>query len=270
MADGEQELQAIVRAVLRPMFRSIWRIRVTGVENIPATGGAILTPNHTSVIDSFFLPAAARAGQLCRQGRVSRRLEDSQALSGARHDPDRPQRRRRKPTGARYGRSSSRKRRPLAIYPEGTRSRSGFLHKGHTGAARLSIRTGCPIVPVGIKGARSIQPPDQPVPNVFRPVEIHFGTPIHPAASDSVSDQRLRLRQITDEVMFEIRALTGQDYVNEYAGKTPPPAAQAPHNSLARDARAAFLCGCPEARSGVAPPDFPQQRHPSGASAPVA
>ena len=90
------------------MFRSIWRIRVTGVENIPATGGAILTPNHTSVIDSFFLPAAARAGQLCRQGRVSRRLEDSQALSGARHDPDRPQRRRRKPTGARYGRSSSR------------------------------------------------------------------------------------------------------------------------------------------------------------------
>jgi 1-acyl-sn-glycerol-3-phosphate acyltransferase len=59
MADGEQELQAIVRAVLRPMFRSIWRIRVSGVENIPATGGAILTPNHTSVIDSFFLPAAA-------------------------------------------------------------------------------------------------------------------------------------------------------------------------------------------------------------------
>ena len=57
MADGEQELQAIVRAALRPMFRSIWRIRVTGVENIPATGGALLTPNHTSVIDSFFLPA---------------------------------------------------------------------------------------------------------------------------------------------------------------------------------------------------------------------
>ncbi|NDH76317.1 MAG: hypothetical protein EBY52_06210, partial [Actinobacteria bacterium] len=58
-----------------------------------------------------------------------------------------------------------------------------------------------------------------------------FGTSIHPAASDSVSDQRLRLRQITDEVMFEIRALTGQDYVNEYAGKTPLAAAQAPHTT---------------------------------------
>jgi 1-acyl-sn-glycerol-3-phosphate acyltransferase len=69
------------------------------------------------------------------------------------------------------------------------------------------------------------------LPNVFRPVEIHFGTPIHPAASDSVSDQRLRLRQITDEVMFEIRTLTGQDYVNEYAGKTPPAAAQAPRTT---------------------------------------
>ena len=57
------------------------------------------------------------------------------------------------------------------------------------------------------------------MPKVFRPVEVHFGRPILPAMSDSVSDQRLRLRQITDEVMFEIRELTGQDYVNTYAGK---------------------------------------------------
>ena len=92
-----------------------------------------------------------------------------------------------------------------------------------------------------------------------------FRHPIHPAASDSVSDQRLRLRQITDEVMFEIRALTGQDYVNEYWQDAAARCAGSPHNSLARDARAAFLCGCPEARSGVALPDFPQQRHPSGA-----
>jgi 1-acyl-sn-glycerol-3-phosphate acyltransferase len=110
----------------------------------------------------------------------------------------------------------------FGIYPEGTRSRTGFLHKGHTGAARLAVRTGCPIIPVGIKGTLGIQPPDTPVPRVFRPVEIRFGRPILPATSDGVSDQRLRLRQITDEVMFEIRELTGQDYVNEYAGKPLP------------------------------------------------
>ena len=85
---------------------------------------------------------------------------------------------------------------------------------------------------MGIKGARSIQPPGQPVPTVFRPVEIHFGPPIHPAASDSVSDQRLRLRQITDEVMFEIRDLTGQDYVNEYAGKASESAAKTPQPTV--------------------------------------
>ena len=105
---------------------------------------------------------------------------------------------------------------------EGTRSRTGLLHKGHTGAARLAVRTGCPIIPFGMKGARSIQPPDQVMPRVFRPLEVHFGKPIHPATTDAITDQRLRLRQMTDEVMFEIRELSGQDYVNEYANKKAP------------------------------------------------
>ena len=233
MADGEQELQAIMRAVLRPMFRSIWRIRVSGVENVPATDGAILTPNHTSVIDSFFLPAVAPRpvsfvgkAEYLDDWKTRKLFPALGMIPIDRSGGDASQR--ALDTAAQVLESGD----LFAIYPEGNRSRTGFLHKGHTGAARLSIRTGCPIVPVGIKGARSIQPPDQPVPNVFRPVEIHFGTPIHPAASDSVSDQRLRLRQITDEVMFEIRALTGQDYVNEYAGKTPLPAAQAPHTTV--------------------------------------
>jgi 1-acyl-sn-glycerol-3-phosphate acyltransferase len=112
----------------------------------------------------------------------------------------------------------------FGIYPEGTRARDGYLHKGHTGAARLSLRTGAPIVPVGILGTRAIQPPDAALPKPFRPVEVRFGRPIRPAASSDVADTRMRLRQITDELMFEIRALTGQDYVNAYATKGTPSA----------------------------------------------
>ncbi|MEO0495628.1 MAG: lysophospholipid acyltransferase family protein [Actinomycetota bacterium] len=233
MTDGGQKFQAAVLTVMRPMFRSLWSIRVTGTENIPTSGGAILTPNHTSVIDSFFLPAVAPRpvsfvgkAEYLDDWKTRKLFPALGMIPIDRSGGDASQR--ALDTAARVLEGGN----LFGIYPEGTRSRTGYLHKGHTGAARLSVRTGCPIVPVGIKGSRSIQPPDRPMPNVFRPVEIHFGKPIHPATSDSVSDQRLRLRQITDEVMFEIRDLTGQDYVNEYAGKALPAATQTLHETV--------------------------------------
>ncbi len=66
----------------------------------------------------------------------------------------------------------------FGIYPEGTRARNGKLHKGHTGLARLSLRTGAPIVPVGIIGTDQVQPPDARFPAPFRRVHIRFGRPI--------------------------------------------------------------------------------------------
>ena len=205
---------------MKPVFSTFWRIRAVGVENIPTSGPAILAPNHTSVIDSFFLPAVLPR-RITFVGKAeylddwkTRRLFPAlgmipidrgggDAAAGA------------LATAARLLEAGE----LFGIYPEGTRARDGFLHKGHTGAARLSLQTGAPIVPVGILGTRAIQPPDAAFPKPFRPVEVRFGRPIRPAASSQVSDTRMRLRQITDELMFEIRALTGQDYVNTYATK---------------------------------------------------
>lgn len=195
-------------------------MKAVGVDNIPISGPAILAPNHTSVIDSFFLPAMLPR-RITFVGKAeylddwkTRRLFPALGMI---------------PIDRSGGDASSRALDTAArlldggelfgIYPEGTRARDGYLHKGHTGAARLSLRTGAPIVPVGILGTRTIQPPDAPLPRPFRPVEIRFGRPIRPAASSEVSDTRMRLRQITDELMFEIRALTGQDYINTYATK---------------------------------------------------
>jgi 1-acyl-sn-glycerol-3-phosphate acyltransferase len=110
----------------------------------------------------------------------------------------------------------------FGIYPEGTRSRDGLLHKGRTGAARLALRTGAPIIPVGIRGTDAILPPDRRLPRVLRRASIAFGAPIDPAHYDGRHDERLVLRQITDEVMFEIRNLTGQTYVNLYASSPAP------------------------------------------------
>ena len=105
----------------------------------------------------------------------------------------------------------------FGIYPEGTRSRDGRLHKGHTGLARLALRTGVPIVPVGIIGSREIQPPDAQWPKPFKRVHIRFGRPIDVARYQDRANDRLVLRQITDEVVFEIANLTGQPYVDQYA-----------------------------------------------------
>lgn len=220
-------MQRAVLTLGKPVFSALWRIRTVGLDNIPASGPAIFAPNHTSVIDSFFLPAVLPR-PICFVGKAeylddwkTRKLFPALGMIPIdRSGGDASTRALDTAAGLLEGGEF------FGIYPEGTRSRTGFLHKGHTGAARLSLRTGAPIIPVGILGTRAIQPPDVPMPRPFRPVEIRFGRPIYPAASETVSDTRMRLRQITDEVMFEIRALTGQDYVNEYATKGQQPATE--------------------------------------------
>lgn len=215
-------LQSVFRAVLTPPFRFLWDVTTEGLEHVPDSGGAIIAPNHVSVLDSFFVPLTLprrityvgkaeymddwktkwvfpaigmipidRSG-----GDASQRALDAAAgILGA---------------GELFG-----------IYPEGTRSRSGNLHRGHTGAARLALRTGAPILPVGLIGTREVQPPDAKLPQPFRPVWVRIGRPVHPGKDpERMGDHRL-LRQITDEVMFEIGALSGQTYVDEYANKKP-------------------------------------------------
>jgi 1-acyl-sn-glycerol-3-phosphate acyltransferase len=206
--------------VLSPFFRSMWRIHVTGAEMLPTTGPAILCPNHVSVIDSFMLPMT-----------LSRRIT---FVGKAEYLDDWKTRRLFPALGMipidRSGGDAAQAALDTAarvldqgeffgIYPEGTRSRDGILHKGKTGPARLALRTGAPIVPVGIVGTRELQPPDQAIPMPFRPVEVRFGAPIDVGARCSGPGDHVALRAITDELMFEISNLSGQDYVNEYATK---------------------------------------------------
>lgn len=213
------QLNTAARVAMAPLFRLLWRFTVEGLENVPQSGPAILAPNHTSVIDSFFLPAVLPR-RITYVGKAEY-LDDwktrylfpalgmipidrsggdaaEAALAAAEGVLNR---------GELFG-----------IYPEGTRSRTGKLHKGHTGPARLALRTGAPIIPVGLVGTREIQPPDAPYPKPFRPVVVRFGRPVRVERYLDRADDRRVLRQIIDEVMFEIRDLTGQEYVNSYAG----------------------------------------------------
>ncbi len=225
------KLYPVAKAVLSPVFKGLWRIRTTGLEHLPA-GGAIFCPNHTSVIDSFFLPLV-----LPRRITFVGKAEYMDSWKTKYLFPAMGM----IPIDRSGGNASERALNTAArvlesgeffgIYPEGTRARDGRLHRGHTGPARLALRTGTPIVPVGIVGTRDIQPPDAKLPRPFKKAEIRFGRPIDVGRYADRADDRLVLRQIIDEVMFEIRGLTGQDYVDEYASKKAEgiPAAETAH-----------------------------------------
>jgi 1-acyl-sn-glycerol-3-phosphate acyltransferase len=214
------QLYTVAKAVISPVLHFLWRIRTEGLDNVPTDGPALIAPNHSAAIDSFFVPCVLPR-RITYVGKAeymddwkTRKLFPAMGMI---------------PIDRSGGSASERALNTAArildrgelfgIYPEGTRSRTGKLHKGHTGVARLALRCSAPIVPVGIIGTREVQPPDTPVPKFFRTVTIRFGQPIDPARYQGRADDRMVLRQLTDEVMFEIRNLTGLDYDPTYATK---------------------------------------------------
>ena len=107
----------------------------------------------------------------------------------------------------------------FGIYPEGTRTRDGNLHRGHTGVARLALRTGAPIIPVGLIGSDEVQPVDRKLPRLGREVHIRFGESIPIEHYLGREDDHLTLRALTDELMFEIQQLCGYTYDDRYMTK---------------------------------------------------
>src|SRR5262245_51533110 len=210
-------LYPVARAVLTPIFRAGWRIYVRGADHLPA-GAAIICPNHTSVIDSFLLPSVLPR-RITFVGKAeylddwkTKHLFPALGMIPIDRSGGDASARALDAAAEVLGRGEL-----FGIYPEGTRSRDGKLHKGHTGPARLALRTGAPLVPVGILGTREIQPPGASAPRPFRPAEIRIGRPIDPCTRAEGADDRLVLRQLTDELMFEVRELSGQLYIDEYA-----------------------------------------------------
>lgn len=208
----------IAKAVVKPVVDFLWRINTTGLHHVPVEGPAIFCPNHISFFDSIVLPAVlprriSYVGKAEYMDSAKTRYifpaigmvpidrsggsASQRALDTAARILDR---------GELFG-----------IYPEGTRSRSGYLHRGRTGAARLALRTGAPILPVGIIGTDAIQPAGTSVPRPFKSCQVNIGAPIDVTRYLDRADDHLTLRQITDEVMFEVRTLSGRDYVDTYA-----------------------------------------------------
>ncbi|EFF89821.1 acyltransferase [Streptomyces sp. e14] len=208
--------------LLGPLLRVVFRPRIEGLEHVPASGPAIVAGNHLSFSDHFLMPAIlrrritflAKAEYFTGPG-LKGRLTAAFFRSAGQIPVDR--------SGKEAGRAAIREglgvlRRGelLGIYPEGTRSPDGRLYKGKVGVAVMAIEAGVPVVPCAMIGTFEAQPPGRVVPRI-RPVVIRFGEPLDFSRFAGMTEQKAVLRAVTDEIMYAILSLSGQEYVDRYA-----------------------------------------------------
>ncbi len=214
-------LYTVMKRVVAPTARLIWRPTVEGLENVPATGPVILAPNHLSFIDSFVIPIVVprRVNFLAKaeyfegtglKGALSRYFFDSLGHVPVRRGIGRAARASLDTAADILAKGGA-----FAIYPEGTRSLDGRLHRGRTGVARMALESGAPVVPIGLIGTDQVQPVDARLPRI-RPVTVRFGEPLDFSRYAGMHESLPVLRSVTDEIVYRILDLSGQDYVDHY------------------------------------------------------
>ncbi len=217
---GENRLQARTRSIVGPVASKLWTINRVDYDRLPVDGPAILCSNHISFLDSAFLMlTVSRNISFVGKAEYMDSWKTKFIFPAMGMIPiDRSGG--SKSQAALDASAQVLKRGELfGIFPEGTRSRDGTLYKARTGAARLAMKIGCPIFPVGIVGTDIIQPCDAKFPKLLKECTITVGRPIRPERYAGRGAEHLAWRSMMDEVMFEIREMTGQTYRNVYAGE---------------------------------------------------
>ncbi|MFC8570017.1 lysophospholipid acyltransferase family protein [Streptomyces sp. NPDC057245] len=208
--------------LLGPLLRLAFRPRIEGLDHVPASGAAIVAGNHLSFSDHFLMPAVlrrritflAKAEYFTGPG-LKGRLTAFFFRSAGQIPVDR--------SGKEAGQAAIReglgvlaRNELLGIYPEGTRSHDGRLYKGKVGVAVMALRAGVPVVPCAMIGTFEAQPPGRKIPKLH-PVVIRFGEPLDFSRYAGMEGEKAILRAVTDEIVYAILSLSGQEYVDRYA-----------------------------------------------------
>jgi 1-acyl-sn-glycerol-3-phosphate acyltransferase len=201
-----------------PAVKLVVQPQAEGTEHVPAEGAAILASNHLSAADWIFMPLSlkrrvtflAKAEYFTGKGvkgflqRVffagSGQVPIDRSSASAAEDAIR--------TGIRILREGN----LLGIYPEGTRSPDGRLYRGKIGVARMALETGAPVVPVAMVYRFRKLPFGRKLPQV----RVKFGQPLDFSRYEGMAGDRFVERSITDEIMYDIMTLSGQEYVDVY------------------------------------------------------
>ncbi|QCB98175.1 1-acyl-sn-glycerol-3-phosphate acyltransferase [Arthrobacter sp. PAMC25564] len=208
--------------VLGPVLKTLFRPWVKGLDNVPAEGAAIIASNHLSFSDSIFMPLMvprpvvflAKSEYFTGTGikgrltaaffRLTNQLPMDRSGGAA------------SAQSLEAGMDVLRNGSLLGIYPEGTRSPDARLYRGKVGVARLALQARVPVIPVAMIGTDKVQPIGKRMPNIRR-IGMIFGEPLDFSRYYGMEDDRLIQRSVTDEIMYELMRLSGQEYVDEYA-----------------------------------------------------
>ena len=208
--------------VLGPVLKTLFRPWVKGLDNVPAQGAAILASNHLSFSDSIFMPLMvprpvvflAKSEYFTGKG-----IKGKLTAAFFRLTNQLPMDRSGGAASARSldaGMDVLKNGSLLGIYPEGTRSPDARLYRGKVGVARLALQARVPVIPVAMIGTDKVQPIGKRMPNIRR-IGMIFGEPLDFSRYYGMEDDRLIQRSVTDEIMYELMRLSGQEYVDEYA-----------------------------------------------------
>ena len=210
--------------LIGPWLRVLFRPWTEGLEVLPERGAAILASNHLSFSDSFFLPLVTdrRITFLAKSeyftGKGVKGLISRAFFTGVGQVPiDRSSGRASEAaitTGVRFLSDGH----LLGIYPEGTRTADGRLYRGRVGVARMALEAAAPVIPVAMMATYETQPPGRIRPRLRR-VGVRFGQPLDFSRYEGLEGDRFILRSITDEIMYSLMQLSGQEYVDMYATK---------------------------------------------------
>ena len=250
-----------------PVVNLLFRPWVKGMDNVPATGPAVLVSNHLSFSDSIFLPLAvprpvsflAKSEYFTGKGlkgkltaaffRLTNQLPMDRSGGAA------------SASSLNAGVDVLENGGLLGIYPEGTRSPDGRLYRGKTGVAKLVLKTGVPVIPVAMIGTDKVQPIGRKIPNIRR-IGIIVGEPLDFSRYAGMENDRFIQRSVTDEIMYELMRLSGQEYVDVYASTMKEKQAAARKVSKAAEARSAAV-RLPESTGDEGPATAPPTATPT-------
>ncbi len=205
-----------------PVLKVLFRPWTKGLENLPVDGPAVLASNHLSFSDSIFMPLMvprpvvflAKSDYFTGRG-IKGRLTAAFFKLTNQLPMDRS-------GGAASANSLStgvevlKGGGLLGIYPEGTRSPDGRLYRGKVGVAKLVLTANVPVIPVAMIGTDKVQPIGRRIPSIRR-LGIIFGEPMDFSRYQGMAEDRFVQRSVTDEIMYELMRISGQEYVDSYA-----------------------------------------------------
>ena len=245
---------------LGPVLKVLFRPWTKGLDNLPVDGPAVLASNHLSFSDSIFMPLMvprpvvflAKSDYFTGRGIKGRltaaffKLTNQLPMdrSGGAASANSLQ------TGVEVLNGGG----LLGIYPEGTRSPDGRLYRGKVGVAKLVLTANVPVIPVAMIGTDKVQPIGRRIPSIRR-LGVIFGEPMDFSRYQGMADDRFVQRSVTDEIMYELMRLSGQEYVDSYAStiKDKLAAEKSAKPAAAKDAKDSSAAVRIEPQDAIAP-----------------